>query len=93
MDITGKTAWTVAKDGQAIQLTIEDLQHLLSRLAWSGDLIVSDEASGRSGWGSEEVGIFVNDDAIEISLRSGENTEVWDGCHRIGEKLSGRELN
>jgi hypothetical protein len=72
MDITGRTAWTVAKDGQAIQLTIEDLQHLFSRLAWSGDLLVTDETSWRTGSGSEEIGISLNDDAIEIALLKGE---------------------
>ncbi len=76
MEITGKTAWTVAKDGQQVQLTIEDLQQLFTLLASSGDLIVSDEASGRSGSGGEEIGISQIDEAIEISLRSQENTEV-----------------
>ena len=76
MDITGKTAWTVSKDGQAIQLAIEDLQQVFARLAWSGDFLVSDEASGRSGSGSEEIGVSLIDDAIHISLRSEEDTEV-----------------
>ena len=76
MKITSTTTWTVSKDGKEIQLTIEDLQHLFSRFVWSGDLLVTDEASGRSGSGSEEVAICVNDDAIEISLRTQEDTEV-----------------
>ena len=76
MDITGKTAWTVAKDGQQVQLTIEDIQQLFNLLAVSGDLIVADEASGRKGSGCEGIGVYLNDDAIQISLRRGENTEV-----------------
>jgi len=76
MDITGKTAWTVAKDGQRVQLTAEDLQQLFNLLAASGDLIVADEASGRKGSGCEEIGVCLNEDAIQISLRRGEDTEV-----------------
>jgi hypothetical protein len=76
MDITGRTAWTVSKDGQRVQFTIEDLQQLFNLLAASGELIVADEASGRKGSGTEEIDISVADDAIQISLRNGENMEV-----------------
>jgi hypothetical protein len=75
MNIRTTTTWTVGKEGGQLELTLEDLQQLLIRLAASGDLIVSDEASSRSGSGEEEIGISMIGDAIKVSLRSGENTE------------------
>jgi len=75
MEITGQTAWTVSKDGQQVQLTIEDLQQLFVLLAAAGDLIVSDEASGRSCSGGEEIGIGLIGDAIQVSLRGEHKTK------------------
>ncbi len=68
MDITTTTTWTVSKDGLSVEMTLEDIQHLLERLAWSGDIMVFDEASGRCGGTIDELGISLDGNTIQITL-------------------------
>jgi len=72
MDITSTTTWTVSKDGLSIEFTLEDIRHLLDRLAWSGDLIVFDEASGRCG---SCIDVSLNGNALQITLFKEENDD------------------
>ena len=60
MELTSTTTWTVTKNGLSVELTLEDIQHLLGQLAWSGDLMVFDEASGRCGSGIDNIGVSLN---------------------------------
>lgn len=68
MDITPTTTWTVSKNGSSIDFTLEDIRHLLDRLAWSEELLVFDEASGRCGNGIDDIGVSLNGNAIQITL-------------------------
>jgi hypothetical protein len=72
MQITANTKWTIAKDGQSLELTMENIRNLLERLAWSGDLIVFDEKSGRCGESIDEICVSLNGSAIQITLCAAE---------------------
>jgi hypothetical protein len=73
LTVTSATTWTVTKERLTIELTLEDIQHLLDRLVWSGDIMVFDEASGRCGGNIDEIGISLNGNAIQITLFKEEN--------------------
>lgn len=67
MDITANTTWTVTKDSQSVELTLEDIEYLLNHLAWSGNLVVFDEHSRRCG-SDDEINVSLNGNAIQITL-------------------------
>ncbi len=68
LTVTSATTWTISRDWMSLELTLEDIRHLLDRLAWSGDIIVFDEASGRCGSCSDDLIISLNGNAIQITL-------------------------
>lgn len=68
MEITSTTTWTVTKDGVSIDLTTEDIHHLLDCMVWSDEVIVFDEASGCLGAGPDEIGVSLNGSAIQFTL-------------------------
>jgi hypothetical protein len=67
MDITSATTWTVTKNGQEVELDLNDIGHLLDRLAWSGDLIVVDGTSGWSAMG-DKIDVSRNENGIQLTL-------------------------
>ena len=68
LTVTSATTWTISKDWMALELPLEDIRHLLDRLAWSGDIMVFDEASGRFGNRIDDLIISLNGNAIQITL-------------------------
>jgi hypothetical protein len=77
MEITSATTWTVTKDGRELELDLDDISHLLGRLAWSGDLIVVDGESGRCITGTE-IKVSTDEDGIDITLLKEEGNNVHD---------------
>lgn len=85
MDITANTTWTVTKDGQNLELTLEDIEHLLIHLSSSGNLMVFDEQSRRCG-SDHDISVSSNGNAIQITLfeEESEQEAAADASDRSG---------